>query len=94
VEDCADAIVRAAASYEGDLPMNIGSGQEISVRDLAHTVARLSGFGGEILWDGSRPDGQPRRCLDTSRAKAALGWSASTSLEEGLRKTIGWYEAG
>jgi len=94
VEDCADAIVRAAASYEGELPMNIGSGQEIAVLDLARTVARLSGFGGEILWDSSRPDGQPRRCLDTSRAKATLGWSATTSLEEGLRKTIDWYEAG
>ena len=92
VEDCADAIVRAAASYEGDLPMNIGSGQEISIRDLARMVARLCGFGGEIVWDRSRPDGQPRRRLDTSRAKEALGWSASTALEEGLRRTIDWYQ--
>jgi GDP-L-fucose synthase len=93
VEDCAEAIVRAAAAYEGDLPMNIGSGQEIAVRDLALMVARLCRFEGELLWDSTRPDGQPRRCLDTSRAKEALGWVASTSLEEGLRRTIDWYES-
>jgi GDP-L-fucose synthase len=93
VEDCAEAIARASASYEGEAPMNIGSGHEISIRDLALTVARLSGFEGEILWDTSRPDGQPRRCLDTSRAKQFLGWKARTTLEEGLRKTIDWYES-
>jgi GDP-L-fucose synthase len=93
VEDCAEAIVRAAASYDREEPVNIGAGSEISIRDLAGTVARLAGFRGEIRWDASRPDGQPRRMLDTRRARELLGWQARTPLEDGLRKTIDWYEA-
>lgn len=93
VEDCARAIVGAAASYDGDEPINLGSGNEISIRELAAMVARLSGFEGEILWDASKPDGQPRRCLDTTRAIKLLGWEAQVSLEEGLRRTIRWYES-
>ena len=92
VEDCAEAIVRATTTYEAAEPMNLGSGREISIRDLAALVAGLTGYKGEILWDTGRPDGQPRRCLDTTRAAAALGWKACTPLEEGLRRTIDWYE--
>lgn len=92
VEDCARAIVRAAAVYDGEEPINLGSGREISIRDLACMIARLAGYDGEILWDASRPDGQPRRCLDISRAKQLLGWEAQVTLEEGLRTTIAWYE--
>ena len=94
VEDCARAIVRAAEVYDGEDPINVGSGQEISIRDLASKVAQLTGYEGEILWDASQPDGQPRRCLDTSRAKLMLGWEAQVTLEEGLRGTIAWYERG
>ena len=91
VEDCAEAIVRAAQVYDGEDPINLGSGREISIMDLAALVARLSGYKGQILWDPSRPDGQPRRLLDISRAQELLGWRARTSLEEGLRRTIAWY---
>jgi len=91
VQDCAEAIVLAAARHDGEAPMNLGSGREIAIRDLARLIADLCGFRGEIRWDSSRPDGQPRRRLDTSRAEAALGWKAHTSLEEGLRRTIEWY---
>jgi GDP-L-fucose synthase len=73
--------------------MNLGSGREITIRDLTQLVARLARFDGEIVWDPTKPDGQPRRCLDVSRAWNAIGFRARTSLEEGLRKTIEWYEA-
>ena len=72
-------------------PFNLGSGQEISIRDLAGLVARLTGFEGEILWDTSKPNGQPRRALDTQRAKDFFGFEAQMPLEEGLRRTIAWY---
>jgi GDP-L-fucose synthase len=91
VDDAAEAVRIAAERYESPEPMNVGSGQEISIRDLASLVARESGFDGKIVWDTSKPNGQPRRRLDTSRATAALGWSSRTSLQEGLRKTIAWY---
>jgi nucleoside-diphosphate-sugar epimerase len=78
--------------YESPEPINLGSGREITIRDLTQLVARLSGFEGEIVWDPTKPDGQPRRCLDVSRARQELGWVAGTSLEDGLRKTIDWYE--
>ena len=94
VEDCARAILAAATGYEGPEPVNLGSGREIAIRDLAALIAQLTGFEGEILWDAEKPDGQPRRCLDTSRAKQLLGWEAKVPLEEGLRRTIAWYEAG
>ncbi len=92
VEDCAEALVLAAERYDSIEPMNIGSGSEISIRDLVTMIAELSGFKGRIEWDASKPDGQPRRCLDTSRANSELGWQARTPLAEGLRRTIEWYE--
>ena len=93
VDDCAEGIVLATERYDGAEPINLGSGQEISIKDLVTTIARLTGFRGEIRWDPSKPDGQPRRCLDISRARAALGFEARTSFEEGLRRTIEWYAA-
>jgi GDP-L-fucose synthase len=91
VEDCAEGIVAAMERYDNPEPINLGSGREIAIRDLLTLVARLSGFSGKIVWDPTKPDGQPRRCLDVSRARESLGWSASTSLEDGLVKTIDWY---
>ncbi len=91
VEDAADAFVRAAEVYSGAEPLNIGTGVEISIGELAATIAELTGFEGEIVWDASMPNGQPRRRLDTSRAEARLGWRAATPLREGLERTIAWY---
>ena len=91
VRDCAEAIVTAAADYHAPDPVNIGTGSEISIRDLVELIARLTGFEGAIRWDASRPDGQPRRRLDTGRALAALGWKARIPLEQGLRETIAYY---
>jgi GDP-L-fucose synthase len=93
VEDAADAIVAAAARYEDPDPVNIGSGEEISMRELAGTIRTLTGFAGEIVWDASQPNGQPRRRLDSSRALERFGWKATTTLAEGLRKTLEWYLA-
>jgi GDP-L-fucose synthase len=91
VDDCAEGIVRATESLEEPVPINLGTGLEISIRDLVATVARLTGFQGEIRWDPSKPDGQPRRCLDTGRARALLNWESRTPLEEGLARTLLWY---
>jgi len=93
VEDCADAIVRAAERYDGAEPVNVGSGEEISIRDLAELVAELTGFEGEIVWDTSKPNGQPRRRLDTARAEELFGFRARTGLREGLERTVAWYRA-
>ena len=93
VEDAAQALVTAVERLEGSEPVNIGSGREISIRDLATRIAELSGYEGRLVWDASRPDGQPRRCLDVSRAKERLGWHATTPFEEGLRRTIEWFRA-
>jgi GDP-L-fucose synthase len=93
VDDCAEALVATLERYDSDEPMNIGSGREISIRDLTHLIAKLTGFEGEVVWDPSKPDGQPRRCLDVTRAREALGFVAKTTLEEGLGKTIEWYRA-
>ncbi len=93
VEDCADAVVAATERYDGAEPVNLGSGREISIRDLAGMIARLAGFSGRIVWDASKPNGQPRRCLDTSRAEQYFGWRAVTALEDGLRRTIDWYRS-
>jgi GDP-L-fucose synthase len=91
VEDAAEAFVLAAQDYEDPDPVNIGAGKEISIRELAELVAELTGFGGEIRWDTSMPNGQPRRSLDASRAKELFGFEARTSLREGLERTIAWY---
>ncbi len=92
VEDAADAIVTAAEKYAKPDPVNLGSGQEISVRDLLEQICTLTGFSGSICWDSSKPDGQPRRCLDTSRAFAEFGWRAKVPLSQGLRHTINWFQ--
>ncbi len=91
VEDCARAIVLATERYDGDDPVNLGSGMEISIRELSETVARLCGFTGKIVWDSTKPDGQPRRCLDVARANEKFGFRAEMSFEEGLKRTIAWY---
>jgi len=92
VKDAADAIVIAAEKYSKPDPVNLGSGQEISIRDLLEQIRTLTGFSGSIGWDSSKPDGQPRRCLDTSRAFAEFGWRATVSLSEGLPNTIDWFQ--
>lgn len=92
VEDCAEGIVRATAVYNEPEAVNLGTGTEVVIRDLVETIARLTGFKGEIRWQSDRPDGQPRRQLDTSRAFEKFGFKAGTNLEEGLRRTIDWYE--
>ena len=91
VDDCAEGIWLAAKEYDGAQPVNLGTGEEISIRELAELVADLTGYRGEIRWDTSKPNGQPRRKLDTSRAEAAFGFRASTSLRDGLERTIEWY---
>jgi GDP-L-fucose synthase len=93
VEDAARALVLAAELYDGRDPVNLGVGSEITIRDLTELIAGLTGFTGEIRWDHSKPDGQPRRALDTSRAREAFGFTAGTSFEDGLRATIEWYKA-
>ncbi|HYI80951.1 MAG TPA: GDP-L-fucose synthase [Thermoleophilaceae bacterium] len=93
VDDCADAILAATERYDEPEPINIGAHSEITIRELTELIARLTGFEGKLVWDNSKPDGQPRRCLDTSRATKLLGFTASTSLEEGLRETIAWFRA-
>jgi len=93
VEDCARGIVLAAEKYEDADPVNIGAGFEISIRDLANQIARLSSFKGAVVWDSSKPDGQPRRSLDTTRAWERFGFRASIPFEEGLKQTIEWYES-
>ncbi len=92
VDDAAEGIVLATEKYDSPDPVNIGAGREITIKDLTELVAKLSGFSGKIAWDPTKPDGQPRRCLDTSRAKERFGFAAKTTLEEGLKKTIEWYE--
>jgi len=89
--DAADGILAATEFYNGSEPVNIGSGQEISIKDLAGLIARLTGFEGKLVWDTNKPNGQPRRGLDTSRAAEYFGWRASVPFEEGLRQTIAWY---
>jgi len=91
VDDCAEGIVLAAERYDGPEPVNLGTGNEISIRDLAALIAELTGYDGEIVWDTDKPNGQPRRRLDVSRAEALFGFRASTPLREGLERTITWY---
>jgi GDP-L-fucose synthase len=93
VDDAAEGIVLAAERYDKPEPVNIGAGREIAINDLVELIRRLTGFQGKVVRDLTKPDGQPRRCLDTSRAEKEFGFKARTSFEEGLRKTIQWYEA-
>jgi GDP-L-fucose synthase len=93
VRDAAEAILLATEHYDQADPVNIGSGQEVTIRGLAEMICQLSGFAGEIGWDPSQPDGQPRRCLDTSRAFQEFGFRARTTFPDGLRETIEWYRA-
>ena len=93
VEDAADGIVTAAENYNGDLPVNLGSGYEISIKDLTEMIARLTGFECKIVWQTDKPNGQPRRGLDVSRAKELFGWSAQVPFEEGMKRTIEWFNA-
>jgi GDP-L-fucose synthase len=90
VEDAARGMVLAAQRYEGEDPVNLGAGFEISIRDLAEKIRCMVGFQGRLVWDASKPDGQPRRCLDTSRARA-FGFQADTTLDDGLQRTLEWY---
>jgi len=91
VEDAAEGIVLGAERYEGEEPINLGVGQEITIRELIELIVELTGYEGELRWDASKPDGQPRRALDTSRAREAFGFSSATPFHDGLEATIGWY---
>jgi GDP-L-fucose synthase len=93
VDDCAEALVLAADRYSGPEPVNVGTGSEISIRELAELISELTGFEGRIRWDTSMPNGQPRRALDTSRARELFGFEARTPLREGLERTVAWYRA-
>jgi GDP-L-fucose synthase len=90
-EDAAEGILAAAERYDGADPVNLGSGMEISIRDLVGIICRETGFAGRVVWDDTKPDGQPRRCLDVSRARDRFGFTARTPFAEGLRRTITWY---
>lgn len=91
VDDAAEGVVRAAEVMEDPTPINLGASFEITIKDLVNLIVRLTGFKGAVTWDATKPDGQPRRCLDTQRAQRLLGWKATTGFEEGLAKTIAWY---
>lgn len=91
VDDCAKGIVLATEKYNKSSPVNLGSGMEITIKDLAKKIKKLTGFNEKIIWDTTKPDGQPRRCLDVSKAKKEFGFVAKTDFEEGLKKTIDWY---
>jgi GDP-L-fucose synthase len=93
VEDCAEAMYLAVERYDGAEPVNLGTGEEITIRDLADLVAEATGFEGEIIWDTSKPNGQPRRKLDVSRAEQRFGFRARTPLRDGMAKTVSWYQA-
>lgn len=93
VDDAAEGILRAAEVLDEPTPVNLGASFEITIKDLVELIVKLTGFGGEIRWDSTKPDGQPRRCLDTSRADELLGWKARVSFEEGLAQTIEWFRA-
>ncbi|MCL4731721.1 MAG: NAD-dependent epimerase/dehydratase family protein, partial [Planctomycetes bacterium] len=93
VRDCAQGIIAATEKYEGAAPVNLGSGQEISMKDLAAKIRDLTGTRADYTFNPNYPNGQPRRCLDTSRAELAFGWRAGTSLDDGLKQTIAWYQS-
>jgi len=91
VEDAAEGIALAAERYNDTRPVNLGSGMEISIKDLAHKISQMTGFRGEIIWDTKQPDGQPRRALDVQKAEQSFGFRARTNFEAGLRRTVDWY---
>ncbi|MBA7700026.1 GDP-L-fucose synthase [subsurface metagenome] len=91
VEDCAKGILKATEEYNKSDPVNLGAGFEITIKDLTYKIKELTGFAGNLRWNLEKPDGQPRRCLDTSKAEKEFGFKAKTSFDEGLRKTIDWY---
>jgi GDP-L-fucose synthase len=93
VDDCAEGVVRAAEAMEEPVPINLGTNSEITIRDLVGLIVRLTGFTGRVEWDSSKPDGQPRRCLDTTRADKMMGFKAKMGFEEGLRRTIDWFRS-
>lgn len=93
MEDAAEGILLAAEQYESSLPVNLGTGEEVSIRNLAGMIAAEAGFTGQIAWDTTKPNGQPRRCLDVSRAKEQFGFQARHTLREGLKKTVQWFHA-
>jgi GDP-L-fucose synthase len=93
VQDCAAAITLATRDYDGPEPVNLGAGLEITIKDLAEKIRRLAGYEGELAWDTSKPDGQPRRCLDVTRARELFGFQAKMPFDEGLRRTICWWQA-
>jgi GDP-L-fucose synthase len=93
VDDAAEGILRAAEVMDEPVPINLGTGMEITITELVELIARLTGYEGEIRWDSSKPDGQPRRCLDTQRARVLLNWQAQVGFEEGLRRTIDWWRS-
>jgi GDP-L-fucose synthase len=90
VDDAAEGIMLAAEKYDGDLPVNLGTGEEISIRDLAQLIAKEVGFSGKIVWDTTKPNGQPRRCLDVTRAQDLFGFRANHTLQKGIRNTVAW----
>lgn len=92
VEDAVEGILSATEKYNGCEPINLGSGFEISIKDLVEMIVKFTGFKGKITWDNSKPDGQPRRCLDVTKAKEEFGFKAKTTFEQGLKKTIDWYK--
>ena len=93
VDDAADAIVLAASNHIGTEPINIGNDHEVTIRETVETIARIVGYQGELVWDPSKPDGQPRRRVAVERAENLLGWRAQMDFEEGLERTLGWYLA-
>jgi GDP-L-fucose synthase len=93
VEDAAEAIVLAAQSHEGTEPINLGSDREITIRDTAETIASVTGYTGTLQWDATKPDGQPRRRIDATRAETLLGWKGSMDFRDGLKATVDWYLA-
>jgi GDP-L-fucose synthase len=93
VEDCVEGLVLAAERYDGPEPVNLGAGAEISIRDLADLVADITGFGGRIVWDSTKPGGQPRRSVNASRARELFGFEARTPLREGIERTVAWYRS-
>ena len=93
VEDCVDGLVLAADRYDGPDPVNLGAGKEISIRELAELVADVTGFEGRIVWDETKPDGQPRRSVDATRARELFGFEARTPLRDGIERTVAWYRS-